>query len=371
MVNRVETIVIGGGAMGSAAAWEMAKRGRPVTLLERFERGHKNGSSHGASRNFSVGYSDPAYVKMLVEAQLLWRELEAEADASLLEMVGIVNHGTNPDYDRVKVSLAAFGIAAEFLSPVEASRRWPGIRFDGRVLYTPDAGRLNADASVSALQRAAIARGAEVRHNAHVTRLQVVDDDLVRVSMEDEVLEAKRVIVTVGAWTSKVVGNLLTLPQLVVREAQPTHFAVRGEESEWPGFNHKPSAGLSSYDYWLSAIYGMFTPGEGVKVGWHGAGPIVDPDARTAGAERLQLASLRRYAREWLPGVDADQFDYASCTTTTTPSSNFILSSQGPLTVGGGFSGHGFKFTPAIGRILADLCEGTGSAPVLNASPWD
>src|SRR5690554_2446851 len=91
MVNRVETIVIGGGAMGSAAAWELAKRGKSVTLLERFEPSHKNGSSHGASRNFSLGYSDPAYVKMLIEAQQLWRELEAETGVSLLEMVGIVN----------------------------------------------------------------------------------------------------------------------------------------------------------------------------------------------------------------------------------------------------------------------------------------
>jgi glycine/D-amino acid oxidase-like deaminating enzyme len=90
-------------------------------------------------------------------------------------------------------------------------------------------------------------------------------------------------------------------------------------------------------------------------------------DAGSAELDRLeaQLAALQRYAREWLPGVDPDDFVEISCTYTTTPDSNFVVDSVGPLAIGAGFSGHGFKFTPSIGRILADLVDGSGRAPAL------
>jgi sarcosine oxidase len=109
----------------------------------------------------------------------------------------------------------------------------------------------------------------------------------------------------------------------------------------------------------------MFTPGQGVKAGWHGTGSVIDPDARTFVAEQAQLAALQRYAHEWLPGVDAESFVEISCTYTTTPDSNFVVDSAGPLVIGAGFSGHGFKFTPAIGRVLADLVDVTGAPPAL------
>lgn len=370
MVTKIDTIIIGGGAMGSAAAWQLASRGTRVTLLERFSPGHARGSSHGASRNFSVGYSDPAYVAMLVEARRLWRELEAEADVALLDLVGIVNHGANPNYDAMHAALTAVDIPSEFLPTAEAERRWPGIRFDGRVLHMPEAGRLNADASVDALQAMARARGAEILHNTPAIRLDVIGDDLVRVTTDDQIFEARRAIVTVGAWTSKLLGDTVSLPPLVVTDAQPAHFPVLDPDMEWPGFNHVPNPDDRSYDYWTAPIYGLLTPGEGVKVGWHGSGPVVDPDSRDYSAEPVQLEALARYAHEWLPGVDAREFSFVNCTSTTTPDSNFVLKSSGPVTVGAGFSGHGFKFTPAIGRILADLSDGSGPAPILTSSPW-
>ena len=353
--------------MGSAAAWQLSRRGRRVLLIERYTAGHKNGASHGASRNFNVAYAEPTYVDLVAEALPLWRELEAETGESLLEMTGIVNHGSHPVFDDVHAALTSAGIPAEFLSVEEASERWGGIRFDSRVLYTPQAGRVNADRSVAALQAAAIAHGAVVLHETRVTRLDVVGDDLVRVRVESgETFSARRAIVTVGAWTTKVLGGLIETPPLVVTQEQPAHFALRDTAVDWPGFNH--ARGQSAdYDYWYSGIYGMLTPGEGVKAGWHGTGPIVDPDARDFTAEPAQLAALQRYARDWLPGVDADAFVPISCTYTSTPDENFVIDSVGPVSVGAGFSGHGFKFTPAIGRVLADLVDGTRAAPGLFA----
>jgi sarcosine oxidase len=112
-------------------------------------------------------------------------------------------------------------------------------------------------------------------------------------------------------------------------------------------------------------MYGMQTPGEGIKAGWHGVGPVVDPDRRTFAPEPEQRAALQRYARDWLPGVDADSLTDISCTYTTTVDENFVLDRIGPVVIGAGFSGHGFKFTPAVGRILADLVTGDGGAPAI------
>lgn len=366
-VTRVETIVVGGGAMGAATAWQLARRGRDVALLERYEPGHRNGASHGASRNFNVAYADPSYVRMLVEALPLWRELEAESGTSLLELVGVANHGPAPQFDAVHAALTAAGIPAEFLPVEEAGRRWPGIRFDTRVLFNERAGRLNADATIAALHATAAAAGADVRHRTRATTIEVVGDERVRVASVtdagvEEVFEARTAVVTLGAWTAKFVG-LLALPRLVVTQEQPAHFAVRDESVAWPSYNHFPGAAADGYDYWRSPVYGMLTPGEGVKAGWHGVGPVVDPDARDFLPVPDQLADLQRYARDWLPGVDADAVTPNSCTYTTTPDEHFVLDRIGPIVVGAGFSGHGFKFTPAIGRILADLADGSGPAP--------
>lgn len=371
MVTRVETIVVGGGAMGAATAWQLARRGREVVLLERWEPGHRMGASHGATRNFNVAYADPTYVAMLAEALPLWRELEDESGAQLLDLVGVANHGPSGAFDDVHAALAAAGIPAEFLSAKQAAKRWPGIRFDTRVLFNEQAGRVRADAAVRTLHATAAAAGADVRHRTQATRIDVVDDGLVRVaSVSDagvaEVFEAGTAVVTVGAWTTKLIGAE-RLPRLVVTQEQPAHFAVRDETMAWPSFNHFPGAG-DGYDYWLSPVYGMLTPGEGVKAGWHGVGPVVDPDARDFEAEPEQLAALQRYAREWLPGVDADEVMPVSCTYTTTPDEHFVLDRLGPLVVGAGFSGHGFKFTPVVGRMLADLADGSGPAPELFAA---
>jgi sarcosine oxidase len=375
MVYEVETLVVGGGAIGSATAWQLARRGRSVALIERFAPGHLNGASHGASRNFNTAYSHPTYVGMLSESLQLWRELEQESGAHVLDQVGIVNHGPNPSFDDVAAALAAAGLGAEFLTPDAAGERWPGIRFDGRVLHTPDAGRLNADASVAALQAAARAAGADIRHGARALHLQVLADDHVRVTTEGGAIEARNVVVTVGAWTTKLLAGVVRVPRLVVTQEQPAHFALRDRSADadaragqdWPGFNHAFDSADPRYGYWYSPVYGMYTPGQGVKAGWHGVGPVTDPDARTFTAEPAQLAALQRYAREWLPGADADVLEPVSCTYTTSVDEDFVLDRVGPVTVGAGFSGHGFKFTPAVGRILADLATDAAPAPALFA----
>ena len=303
-------------------------------------------------------YVDPTYQAMLREAAVLWRELEAESGASLLDLVGIANHGAGiaPDMDE---ALGALGVRASMLTPAEAQERWAGIRFDTRVVDTPEAGRLDAEEAVAALQSEAARHGAEVLLDTRVDSILVRSDDRVEVATQEEVYTADTVVVTLGAWTDKLLGASVALPRLVVTQEQPAHFAVADPSAVWPGFRHLPEPGNARYDYWYSQIYGMLTPGEGVKAGWHSVGPVMDPDARTFEPEPVQLAALQRYAREWLPGVDAEAVTPISCTYTSTSDTDFVLDRVGPVVVGAGFSGHGFKFVPTVGRILADLVEGT------------
>ncbi|TAM68664.1 MAG: FAD-dependent oxidoreductase [Microbacteriaceae bacterium] len=368
--ERLDTVVIGAGAMGLAAAWQLMRRGVSVTLLERFNIGNVIGASHGATRNFNQAYSDPAYLAMLVEALGLWRELEVESDQTLLDTVGIVNHGASPEFDQVFTAMTNAGIPAEFLPPVEAARRWPGMRFDTRVLFAPQSGRLRASAVLQALRAVALAGGADIREGTEVTGIKVIDEDRVQLSTSNGMIMARRLIVTAGAWTDQILGGAIELPRLVITQEQPAHFMRTDDSFEWPSFNHNPTQDDPVYDYWYSPVYGVFTPGEGVKVGWHGSGPVTDPDARTFVSDPDQLSALQQYVREWLPGADPDRFTEISCTYTTTPDSNFVLKHVGPVTVGAGFSGHGFKFTPVVGRILADLSTEAGDAPALQRPQW-
>lgn len=383
----VDTLVIGGGAMGSAAAWQLARRGRAPVLLERFAPGHTNGASHGASRNFNVSYPDPIHLGLVREALGLWRELEAEERlpaGAVLDQVGLVNHGTHPAYDDVAAALAEAGFAHEFLDPAAAAERWPGIRFTTRALFTPEAGRLHAERAVAELQAAATAHGATIHHGARVTAIEPRGDGA-RVTVQrsasttagtrptaeldphatTETYDARHVVVTTGAWTEKLLGHVVDLPRLVVTQEQPAHFAVVDDTVAWPGFNHSPDPSSTADAYWYSGVYGMYTPGEGVKAGWHGVGPVVDPDARDFLPDPAQFEALRRYASDWLPGVDPDRATAISCTYTTTPDSLFVVDRAGPIVVGAGFSGHGFKFTPAIGRLLADLVDDASVSPSL------
>src|SRR4051794_27388075 len=139
MTQRRDTVVVGGGAMGSATAWHLARRGRQVTLLERFGARHRMGASHGRSRNFNITYADATYQAMLREAAGLWRDLEDESGATLLDLVGVTNHGAGIAPDLAE-ALGALGVRASMLTLAEARERWAGIRFDTRVLYCPDGG---------------------------------------------------------------------------------------------------------------------------------------------------------------------------------------------------------------------------------------
>jgi sarcosine oxidase len=347
------TVVVGGGVVGSAAAWALARRGVEVLLLEQYGPGHRLGSSHGSARIFRLAYAEPEYVALARAALPRWRELEATTGRRLLELTGGVDHGDADVLAALRRALAAAGEPAELVDAAEVARRWPGLRVDGAALVQPTAGRLHADDAVRGFQEAARSAGAEVRHGVPVQAVEVAGD-AVRVHLGAGALTARHAVVAAGGWAAALLGGILPLPRLRVTEEQPVHFAPAEPGQSWPSFiHHRPGP----------AVYGLGSV-DGVKVGFHGAGREVDPARRAAGAvDEASLRAMRDYARRWLPGVDAERAEPSPCLYTLTDDHDFVVDRRGPLTVAAGFSGHGFKFAPAVGELLADLVAGVRPAP--------
>lgn len=371
MSNDVEFLIIGGGAMGSATALSLALRGHEVLLLERFEPGHLHGASHGTTRNFNPAYALPEYLRLLQRADALWDEISAQAGTELLHRTGLVNHGNVAEQRQMHQVLAGAGFASELLSIDEAEARFSGMRFETEVLHIPAGGQINADATVVALQKLATEAGASIKHSHQVTGIEVISDEQVAVAVHsangDQRLHARQVILTAGAWAQQLLPNTV-LPKIHVTEEHPVHFALRQAPGHVPGFNHILDGRRDIGSPVFGPIYGMHTPGLGIKVGWHGSGRVIDPEHRPHQVIEEQIRALQLYAQRWLPSVEPEDFEPVSCTYANTEDEHFILDRLGPITIGAGFSGHGFKFVPAIGEYLADLALGVRGTEALFAA---
>ncbi|SDQ98120.1 FAD-dependent oxidoreductase [Microbacterium sp. cf332] len=350
-------VIVGAGIIGLATAWALTRRGERPLVLERFGRGHTHGASHGETRNFNNAYADAHYLDLLQRAREGWDALGDVDGEPLLRRHGLVTHGAGSDLgggaddgeaglETIARSLLDRGIPAEMLTGPEAVLRWPGMRFASDVLFSPDAGVARASTAMLELERRVLGAGGEVRWGAPVSGIDHLGDDGARVRLADGgAIDADVIVATVGAWTAGLLPGI-RLPRLTVTEETPAHFAAT--TGPWPSFNHR----LDPARY-PAPVYGMPTPGEGIKVGFHRVGDVVDPDERPHRVTHHD--TLVDYVREWMPGLDPDSAVHLSCTYTSTDDSAFVLDRVGPLVVGAGFSGHGFKFAPGVGATLADL----------------
>ncbi len=364
MTATTDHLIIGGGIMGLSAAWQLARRGARVHLIEQFPAHHTHGASHGSTRNLNNAYDEPVYLELFDEALAEWRALEAGAPAPLMRLHGLVTQGDEPVVRATHDALLARGADVALLAPSEAQARWAGMRFAGPVLLSREAGIGYAARALDALEAAAVAHGATIERGGRVRGI-AADARGVQIEVETmagvRTVSAPRAIVAAGAWSSPLLDGLVELPALRVTEEHPAHFAPRDPAHAWPSFNHVFPA--DQLDARGGNVYGMPSPGEGVKVGLHLVGDEVDPDARPHAASPDVRAALRAHVAEWFPGLDPDRATDISCTYTSTASGRFVLDRVGPLTVAAGFSGHGYKFAPAIGRILADAASGVRLPP--------
>lgn len=377
MTSRADLIIVGGGLAGSAAAWATSARGMSVVVLEAFGAAHRRGSSHGSARIFRRAYPDPLYVRLTGLAEPLWRQVEDEAGETLLQLTGGLDFGPLRDPPTLHAVLTSCGVPAELLSPAQAAERWPGISFGagGPVMFHAGAGALDPGRAMAAMLRLAAVRGADVRFDTPVTHLRALPgDDGAVVHTDSGRFTAPVVAVAVGAWLAPLLGDLVSLPPLEVTQQQAFHLAPRAAhgttgtvgttgpasvarpygEDPWPIFIYRDA---TDYFYGLPAGRDGEVPGA-VKLGEHHSGVPTTASGRDGLVDPAARDRATAFAASRLPGLDPRPVGEFTCLYTTTATEDFILDRQGPFVIASPCSGHGAKFAPLLGEIIADLAAG-------------
>jgi sarcosine oxidase len=352
-----DAVVIGLGAMGSAAVGSLARRGCKVIGIERFEPGHDRGSSHGATRIIRQGYFEhPSYVPLVRAAYPLWRELAAETGEPLITVTAILEIGA-PESELVAGTLAAsraHGLAHDVLDARELRRRFPLFEVPDHyvAVLQPDGGFLRAEPAVRAMLARARAAGAELRTGETVHAIEPHGTG-VRVVTARGVIDAGRAVVTAGPWVKALLPNLPVAIR-VTRQVlawfaprEPARFA----KERFPVFLLQNADGM---------FYGFPDDGTGsVKVAkHHHADEIVDPERCDRAVSAADEAMIRSCLAAHLPAADGPRVAATTCLYTMTPDGDFIIDrmpGHEAVIVASPCSGHGFKFAPVIGEIIADL----------------
>jgi sarcosine oxidase len=376
-MSAYDVVVVGLGGMGSAAARHLAARGRRVLGLEQFTPAHDRGSSHGSSRIIRQSYfEDPAYVPLLLRAYDLWADAAKEADVELLTVTGGLYLGAERS-TTFAGSLAAareWGLPHEVLDAAAVRARFPAIdpADDDLALYEDRAGFVRPEASVAAHLELAARDGAELRFGEKVISWSASGDG-VRVRTGTGEHSAGALVVAPGAWAPDVLADL-GLPLRVERQVQfwfdPP--GGTGPFAELPVYICEKSEpdGTASQVYDFPAIDG---PGGGVKAAFFRRGTPTDPDALDRVVTRAEVDELRARLAVTVPGLAGPLNHAVACMYTTTPDEHFVIAGHPEherVTVACGFSGHGFKFVPVVGEILADLAvDGATTHPIALFDP--
>ncbi len=351
--------VIGAGLAGAAAAAALARRGRSVLLLEQFAPGHRFGSSHGSARIVRRAYRDGMYVRLTGAAFELWREVESASGTTLLSMYGGLDFGPRRDVAGIAASFVAAGVPHELLPAAEAAHRWPGMRFEGDVLFHPQAGVVDAAAAVDAFVTLAVRSGARVRYETPA--VSVSRDGTVGLA-DGSTITAGVVVVAAGAWVAPLLSDVVALPPLRVTQQQIFHFPrVEPEATPWPSVIHEGAR---------NAVYHLAGGRDGGehddrKIGEHDGGTTCTAAQRSGEVDPASRERVVAYVQRWLPGLVPAPRGEASCLYTETASEDFVVDRVGPVVVCSPCSGHGAKFAPLVGELVAGLACGDTAAPAV------
>jgi monomeric sarcosine oxidase len=362
MAQQFDVIVIGAGGVGSAATYYLSKAGKKVLLLEQFELDHQNGSSYGYSRVIRYTYDNPIYVDLMRDAYPLWFALQEAAGEQLYVKTGGLDFGI-PETDtfrRMKASLDAAELDYEHLDKADIAKRYPQFALDDGMegLFHADTGLLKASRCVLSHIRLAQEQGATVIDQTPV--LTVTPSEYgVEVVTERETYHCDRIVLTVGSWAKGLLAQQgINLPLKIMpcqlgfyQPGTPTDFEpgkfpvffahMNGPYGEMPyGIPHEdPSIGLK-----ITTFYGWDTVEKPSEVDYT---PSQDWTER-----------IRDFARQYIPDAAGPLISTRRCLYTLTPDKDFVID-QHPnypqVVIGAGFSGHGFKFTTLMGKMLSDL----------------
>jgi sarcosine oxidase len=350
----VEYLVLGLGVMGAATLYHLAKGGRRVAGLDRFRSPHRHGSSHGWSRALSLYYGSP-YLELAMAGRQGWQDLERESGRRLFYQSGMIvfDRPTGPDLHAAVTTLQAEGVEHHLLTPQETQAQFPCLRAprDTVACYMRLAGFIDADECVRTLLEYAIRRGAHVYAPDQVDSLDL-DGPTPVARARRYAYRTDTLIITPGPWAPHLLRDC-RFPLRVTRQNtlyfRPAHPARYGHD-------RVPVVGDRVADVYCFPVHGP-----GIKVAFSSIGPATIPDEDQPHPGNGESRALQAWLERTMPGVEAQPLGGSSCFYTMTPDKDFIIGfhpHHRRVVVGTGFSGHGFKFAPAVGRILADLATG-------------
>jgi sarcosine oxidase len=357
--------------MGSAAAAALARRGRRVVGLERHWPAHDRGSSHGDSRVIRQAYFEhPSYVPLLLEAYTLWRGLERDSHTSLLTETGGLMIGP-PESATVAGALASareWGLPHELLDAADIAARWPTMTPAAAdvAVHEPQAGYVRPEATVAAHLRLAVQHGAELRFGTRVERWHARGGgEGVVVETSSGTIEAERVVICGGAWSRELLDGL-ALPLMVERHLQvwlrPPGGVAPFDPARHPVYVWEDGAGEQAYGF--PALPGEET----VKAAFFRRGTPADADALDRDVRPGEVEALTGFLAPRIPALATPSERVVACMYTNTPDHHFAIGphpAHPQVAVAAGFSGHGFKFVPVIGEIMADLAtDGATERPI-------
>jgi sarcosine oxidase len=369
-----DAIVIGVGSMGSAACWFLAKRGQKVLGLEQFNTPHENGSHAGQSRIIRKAYFEhPDYVPLLERAYNNWRAFELESGSSLYHRTGIVYLGKNENENisGIRNSARLYDVPLENLSHEECKKRFPSFNVPGDfdVIFEPDAGFVTPERTIESYVGESRKNGAVIKTNTPVLNWRQ-DINGIRVITEAQEYTCEKLVVTAGAWTSGLIPELksqLQVTRQVLAWVTPPDSGPFTLESFPCWFIEDPSVG-TFYGFPILP-QSKFGGPSGLKLAHHHPGMTCSPEDIHGDVPMPEKEKLQDFLRTYLPSAGDHITHVKNCLYTYSPDSDFIIDHlpgyANRVVVASGFSGHGFKFVPVVGEILADLAmKGRTDLPI-------
>jgi len=361
-----DVAIVGAGVMGSAAACELAREGASVALIDQSALPNPRAASIDHSKVFRFAYPDRLYVRLAVDSLTRWRELESEIERRLLTQTGALLLGKRrPSFEtRCYQALRTEGVEAEMLANHEVSARFPQFNsgaFEYGV-YDPSGAILHAETAIRALIDLARRRGVKIIEGERVVAVERGAAPCVSIATESgKKIKCERAMIAAGPWSRKLLpflaDKLETTRQEIVYFEPVGAATSAGEPDSRPGFEPGRFPIFLELE---SGFYGFpIHYGGAMKIANHHKGAEADPSSADDHVGERFIESCRDFFAEFIPGlVDARVCETRVCIYNNTPDDDFIIDwhpqLDGVLVVTG-FSGHGFKFGPTIGRIAADL----------------